>query len=101
MIAEALLALLERLWPLWLLLMVLVGWRLWHLRALGEGDPDSTRTERRRWQRALLAIGLLFLISFIAAIFGGRPHEGGYQPAEMDSSGNLRPARMRAGDTAK
>lgn len=95
---EAIWGLLERLWPLWLLLMVLVGWRLWHLRVLGEGDPASTLAERRRWKRALLGFGALFLLSFLAAIFGGRPHEGDYQPAEMDASGNLQPATLRARD---
>ncbi len=82
----------ERLWPLWVLLVTLAAWRLWHLRARGEGDPQSTARERQRWQRTLIAAGALLLLSFAVIVVEGRPQPGAYRPAEMEQDGTMEPA---------
>jgi heme A synthase len=78
-----------RLWPIWVLAVVLVMWRLWHLRAKGEGHPESTAAERKRWKNALIGLMAFAVVAVVGAALTSRPQDGAYHPVEMDADGNL------------
>ncbi len=83
-----------RLWPIWVLAVVLVLWRLWHLRAKGEGNPESTAAERKRWKHALVGLMGFAAVAVIGAMFTSRPQDGVYHPLEMNADGSLNRATV-------
>ena len=83
-----------RLWPLWILAVILIVWRLWYLHARGEGDPDSTALERKRWKAALSLLIAVAAAALVVTIFETRPQEGAYHPLQMSPDGQLHRATI-------
>ena len=85
-----------RFWPILLLALVLILWRLWYLRVRGEG-VESNAAQRRRWRFGLLGVMVLLLFAVALEAMNSRPQQGIYHPLQMQPDGTIQPATIRKG----